>query len=215
MLDPQDQIEYWDKVAWDKVFTHPLNLPLLQTQLPLNSRILDYGCGYGRACQALAQAGYTQVLGVDSSAEMIRRGLQQDPSLALEVLPASGLPYPPQTFDAILLIAVLTCIPVDEDQRNLLTQLTRRLRPGGLLYISDYRLQEDERNQSRYRAGLSEFGTYGVFRLPEGVVLRHHSIEWLETLTRDFKRLDLAYPEVITMNGHRAKAFQYLGQLSM
>jgi SAM-dependent methyltransferase len=214
MTNINNQVDYWDKVAQDKVFTHPINLPLLHKYLPLNSRILDYGCGYGRVCQELAQNGYTNLIGVDSSAEMIQRGRQMNPTLQLEVLSSSGQPDPDHLFDAILLIAVLTCIPTDEGQQNLIAFLKPILRPGGLLYISDYLLQDDERNQQRYRSYLEEFGAYGVFRLPEGAILRHHSTEWILSLTNGFNVLDISYPEVITMNGNKAKAIQLLGQTS-
>ncbi|PKO13445.1 MAG: SAM-dependent methyltransferase [Chloroflexi bacterium HGW-Chloroflexi-10] len=211
MADINNQINYWNKVAWEKKFTHPINLPLLQTHLPLSSKILDYGCGYGRVCQKLADEGYTNIVGIDSSAEMIQRGNKLYPGLSLEVLPSSGIDYPDNSFDAVLLIAVLTCIPTNAGQQSLLTDLKRILRPKGIIYISDYVLQDDERNQQRYQHNAEEFGMYGVFRLPEGTILRHHSIEWIYTLTADFETLDLAYPEVLTMNAHRAKAFQYLG----
>ncbi len=52
--------------------------------------------------------------------------------------------------DAVLLFAVLTCLPSDVDQLRLLEELKRVLRPGGLLYISDLTLANDERNQRRY-----------------------------------------------------------------
>ena len=69
------------------------------------------------------------------------------PHLDLQVLPASGLPYADESFDAVLLFAVLTCIPTNEGQRKLLENLRRLIRPGGLLYISDLYLQDDERNR--------------------------------------------------------------------
>jgi ubiquinone/menaquinone biosynthesis C-methylase UbiE len=209
-----NQFDYWNKVAREKEFTHPINMSLLQTHLSLNSKILDYGCGYGRICHELAEAGYTHIVGIDSSTEMIQRGHEQYPDLSLEVLPNSGLDYPDNCFDAVLLIAVLTCIPTDAGQQSLLNELKRILRPNGLIYISDYVLQDDARNEKRYQQYEEEFETYGVFRLPEGTVVRHHSTAWIHTLTSSFETLDLVYPDVVTMNGHKAKAFQYLGRTS-
>jgi SAM-dependent methyltransferase len=159
----------------------------------------------------LAREGYTNIVGVDSSAEMIQRGRELFPEFTLEVLPKSGLSYPTDHFDAVLLIAVLTCIPTDTGQQSLLQGLERILRPGGMIYISDYVLQDDERNKERYEQYAKKSGTYGVFRLPEGTVLRHHSMDWISTLMAGFEMIDLSYPEVFTMNGHKAKAFQYLG----
>ena len=211
MTDINIQTDYWNKVAREKEFTHPINMSLLRTHLSLSSKILDYGCGYGRVCQKLAEEGYTSIFGIDSSVEMIQRGCEQYPELSLEILPSSGLDYSDNSFDAVLLIAVLTCIPTNAGQKSLLTDLKRILRPKGMIYISDYVLQDDKRNQQRYQQNAEEFGTYGVFRLPERTVVRHHSIDWIHTLTSSFETLDLVYPEVVTMNGHRAKAFQYLG----
>ena len=86
------------------------------------------------------------------------------------------------------------------------------LRPGGLLYISDFWLQTDERNVERYRRYQAKYGVYGVFELPEGVVLRHQERGWLEQLTADFTVVGVDEIEVDTMNGHRAEAFQWLGR---
>lgn len=205
------QLDFWNRVAWEKTFSHPINLPLLRTYLPPDSRILDYGCGYGRISNDLYQAGYTQILGVDPAPEMIRRGRQLYPHLQLDDLPLSGLATRAK-FDAVLIVAVLTAVPSDAAQRELISTVERALRPGGLLFISDLLLQEDERNLSRYEAGAAEFGTHGVFRLPEGAVVRHHSPAWIESLTKQhFKQLHWATLDVVTMNGNVAKAFQYLG----
>ena len=134
------------------------------------------------------------------------------PHLDLQLLPASGLPYQDESFDAVLLFAVLTCIPTNEGQRKLLNKLTRLLRPGGLLYVSDYYLQEDERNRQRYERFATEFDVYGVFRLSEGTILRHHSVEWIGALTSEFRVIHLSEMTVSTMNESMAKGFQYLGK---
>jgi SAM-dependent methyltransferase len=112
----------------------------------------------------------------------------------------------------VLLFAVLTCIPTDEGQRKLLENLRRLIRPGGLLYISDFYLQEDERNRQRYERFGTEFDVHGVFRLPEGTILRHHSVEWIETLTSEFRVIHLSEITVSTMNESLAKGFQYMGK---
>lgn len=137
----------------------------------------------------------------------LRRGTRR-----LEAIGPSGLNYPACSFDAVLLIAVLTCIPEDHGQRSLVANLEALLRPRGLIYISDYLLQPDERNQQRYRQHHSEFGTYGVFRLPEGAIVRHNSVEWFEELTHAFECLDRVELEATTMNGHAVRALRYLGR---
>jgi hypothetical protein len=86
------------------------------------------------------------------------------------------------------------------------------LRPGALIYVSDYLLQADERNQQRYQQHVSEFGRYGVFRLPEGAVVRHHSREWMQSLTHDLEPLNVAQVDAVTMNGHTIGALRYVGR---
>jgi hypothetical protein len=111
-----------------------------------------------------------------------------------------------------MLVAVLTCIPSDNGQQSLISALRRVLKPGGLVYVVDYVLQGDERNQKRYREAAEGLGPFGVFSLPEGAVFRHHTMVWIHTLLADFQTLDIAYPKVTTMNGNSARAFQYLGK---
>ena len=121
------------------------------------------------------------------------------------------IPVPDSSIDCALVFSVLTCIPTDNGQRALIAELHRVLRPGGLLYISDLWLQSDERNLTRYARDEAKYGNYGVFDLPEGVTVRHHSPEWIAMLTSDFERVALDEIEVLTMNRNPAKAFQWFG----
>jgi len=212
MENIDNQHEYWDSVAWDKVFTHPINMELFKANVSIESRILDYGCGYGRTVRELSDSDYRNVVGVDSSPLMIERGHSIYPNLNLEVLLDTHLPYDDGSFDAIILFAVLTCIPTNVGQKDLVKNLSRLLRPGGVIYISDYCLQADERNLQRYGKFAEEFGIYGVFRLPEGAVVRHHSLAWIKSLLFEFEMIDLSRIEVATMNGNPAEVFQYLGR---
>jgi len=212
VIDINNQNQYWDSVAGEKTFTHPLNIDVFREHVTNESRILDYGCGYGRTVNDLLNHGYPNVVGIDSAPLMIERGHRVYPHLDLQVLPDSGVPYRDESFDAVLLFAVLTCIPTNEGQRNLLNNLAPLLRPGGLLYVSDYYLQDDERNRQRYERFATEFDVYGVFRLPEGTIVRHHSVEWIEALTSEFRVIHLNEMTVTTMNGSLAKGFQYMGK---
>ena len=80
-----------------------------------------------------------------------------------------------------------------------------------LLELSDLWLQEDARNVERYVRDQPKYGVYGVFDLPEGVTVRHHSREWIDRLTRGYRRVALDEAVVLTMNGHEARGFQWFG----
>jgi SAM-dependent methyltransferase len=206
------QAAYWDAAVETKAFTHPLNLERFGSLLSKDAAILDYGCGYGRLCAELADAGYLHVTGVDISSRMIERGRALFPGMDLRRIAGAALPFAAEVFDACLLFAVLTCVPTDAGQQALIAELRRVLRPGGILYVSDYPLQTNARNQERYRAFAAEYGRFGVFRLPDGATLRHHDMHWIHAL---LDGLDLLHEDVLavrTMNGNPAKAFQILAR---
>ena len=207
------QINYWDRVANEKRFSHPLRLDWLEQYLEnTRARILDYGCGYGRTLADLSAAGFKNLFGVDFSEAMLARAMFEKPG-GLRLVRNDGrhLPFKSESFDAVLLFAVLTCTPEDHEQRLLLAEAGRVLRPGGLLYLSDVLVNDDARNRERYERDADRHNCYGVFELPEGVVVRHHTREWIEKITSPFERLEYETFDVTTMNGNLSAAFQYLG----
>lgn len=88
----------------------------------------------------------------------------------------------------------------------------RVLKKDGILYINDYILNNDQRNIDRYDKYHDKYGTYGIFELSEGAVLRHHSKDYLLELTKEFE--ELVFEETIydTMNGHKSNGFYYIGK---
>jgi SAM-dependent methyltransferase len=213
MQDISAQINYWDRVANEKRFSHPLKLEWLEQYLENSqSRILDYGCGYGRSLAALSDAGYRNVFGVDFSEAMLTRARVEVPGPDLVRNDGHHLPFKSESFDAVVLFTVLTCMPQDSEQRLLLSEANRVLQPGGLIYVSDLLVNDDTRNLERYRRDAETYNCYGVFKLPEGVVVRHHTKEWIEQVTNPFERLEFETFDAKTMNGNRSAAFQYLGR---
>jgi SAM-dependent methyltransferase len=207
----ENQRSYWDTAGATKTFTHPIDFSWLHS-LDGSARLVDYGCGYGRITGLAQQLGFTNIEGVDTSANLIERARRNHPHLTFRVLNSPPLlPYPDASIDAVLLLAVLTCIPTDDGQRHLITELARVLRPGGLLYISDLLLQTDQRNLARYQQHADHYGNYGVFETADGAVCRHHSIEWLhELLHHQFTRTASREVNVETMNSNSARAMQIL-----
>jgi SAM-dependent methyltransferase len=210
--DPNQDREYWNRVAPEKNFTTPLPLELLQNRLAPQARILDYGCGYGRTLTLLEQSGFTQTLGLDFAPAMLQRGHRQHPHLRLAACAPGRVPLADQSVDAVLLLAVLTCIRHDRDQRSLLNELTRVLRPGGLLLVNDFLLAPDQRNQERYARFAKQFGTYGVFAISGGGVMRHHDPAWLDQLFSGLHPLVRKETPFTTMNGNSAQGVTLLLQ---
>lgn len=212
MQDIPSQLNYWNRAAQEKCFSHPLRTEWITRHMETGARVLDYGCGYGRTLAELATKGYSRTVGVDFSEEMLRRCHSMFPQQMLVRNDGRALPFKDESLGAVLLFSVLTCMPADSEQRTLIREVSRVLRPGGLLYISDLLLNDDERNRERYERFANAYGTYGIFELPEGVIVRHHAREWIEDLTNSFEKLEYEPFVVITMNGNDSKAFQYVGR---
>jgi SAM-dependent methyltransferase len=211
MTDLDHQLEYWNTSGAEKSFAHPLRLDRIKQWLNAESRILDFGCGYGRCLGELFEAGYRDLIGFDFSPAMIAAARTRFPAITFQEIESTRLPLPDASIDGALLFSVLTCMPTNDGQKNLIRELHRVLRPGGLLYISDLWLQSDERNLARYVRDEPKYGIYGVFDLPEGVTVRHHDPSWIEQLTSEFEMVALDHIDVVTMNGNAAKAFQWFG----
>lgn len=210
MSDLDSQIPYWDAAAATKTFTHPIHQPWIDG-IDRHAAILDYGCGYGRTLRELAQHGFDDLTGVDTSPGMIERARHLQPDLRFAVLDAAPVsPFPDAAFDAAVLFAVLTCVPGEEAQRRLIAELHRVLKPGGILYVSDYPLQDDERNRSRYDRCADDHDTYGVFETDEGAVFRHHPRSWFPALLSGFESLGTRDIAVTTMSGHDSQGIQFL-----
>ena len=210
--DMTSQSSYWDRVAHEKRFSHPLRKDWLAHYLNPQARILDYGCGYGRTLAELSDAGYENIFGVDFSQSMLSRCRREVPYSKLIRNDGRGLSLRAGSFDAVLLFAVLTCIPDSDEQRSLMAEVEYALQPGGIIYLSDLLVNDDARNRERYQRFAEGYKCYGVFELPEGVAVRHHQKEWVEEITRSFQRLEYEPFRVRTMNGNVSAAFQYLGR---
>lgn len=208
---PGSQSQFWDRAAGSKVFSHPLDHDRFMREVGVDAAVLDYGCGRGRLCGELAQRGFRNLTGVDYSPEMVDAARREHPHLDFSVVDGDVLPFADARFDAVLLFAVLTCIASDVAQRNLIAEVGRVLRPGGLLLVSDYPLQTDTRNLTRYDAYAQESGgrdAYGTFRLPDGGLVRHHRREWFSDLFAGWSIVREVEFDATTMNGNPARIVQ-------
>ena len=211
MTDIGTQTAYWNTIGASKTFTHPVEHTWL-AQVDRRARILDYGCGYGRLVAELTDCGFTGVRGVDISAALIERARRDRPELRFDVLTdPPSVDVPSAGVDMVLLFAVLTCVPADDAQRELVRELARVLAPGGLLYISDLLLADDDRNQRRYAEYRGE-RPFGTFTTDDGATCRHHEPEHLVGLLADFDLLEQRRFSATTMNGHQAPGLQILAR---
>ncbi len=206
-----DQRDYWNSVSPGKEFTTPFQAEEFSRYVDTDARIVDIGCGYGRTLHQLREMGYRHLTGFDFSEGMILRGKHLFPELDLRLKTGPSIDLPDGSADAVILFAVLTCIPEDKEQDALVAEIRRILRPGGILYVNDFLLNSDERNQKRYARYLDRYGIYGVFELPEGAVLRHFSETRVRQLLGGFRQKEYRQLTFTTMNGNRSNGYFFIG----
>jgi ubiquinone/menaquinone biosynthesis C-methylase UbiE len=206
-----DQKEYWDSVAEEKVFTIPLRFEEFRRYTGENSKILDLGCGYGRILSRLRDGGYKNLYGADFSENMIARAKKALAGAELKTAPGDTIPFPDETFHALILMALLTCFPEDRPLFDLIREVRRVLKPGGILYVGDFLINDDERNLRRYREAAGKTGVYGAFELAEGAVVRHFSEDFIEKLLEGFEKRFYVEEKYTTMNGNHSRGFTYIG----
>ena len=102
------------------------------------TRVLDVGCGDARIAQAFSGDG-AQVaaleVGFDRMVRVARRlaANPEEPALLLLMGDGAGLPFPDDVFDLVILSDV---IEHAKDPEGVVQEVSRVLRPGGMLYAS-------------------------------------------------------------------------------
>lgn len=149
---------------------------------------------------------------MDLSTEMIRRGKELFPHLDLRAAQGDELPFEDKSQDAVLLFAVLTSIPKDRGQEDVIQEVLRVLKPGGVLLVNDFLLNSDERNLARYRKGCGQHGPFGTFLLPDGGVMRHHDPAHLKKLLASLDEEIFEETRFRTMNGNTSLGVLFVGR---
>ena len=102
------------------------------------SDVLDIGCGPGRWSILFARLGMRPV-GLDISATAIKLAeewaLEEDLDARFAVGTAQVLPFPVNSFDAVVASAVIDHLDMDE-ANEAVKEISRVLRPGGALFVS-------------------------------------------------------------------------------
>lgn len=104
---------------------------LLRQHVPEGERVLDLGCAVGWTSAKMVP--FYEVYGLDPSDDYIERAKRRAPDAHFTVGNAEHLPYPDAHFSAVVLLDVLEHV---NDERAVVAEIARVLRPGGLLVLS-------------------------------------------------------------------------------
>lgn len=110
------------------------NAKKFSSKLPSGGRVLDLGCGSGRALKLFTEKGFT-VVGIDFSEAMLRLAKKLVLGASLKKMDIRQLEFPDASFDGIWSCFSLLHIP-KRDIGAVLSGLRRVLKPGGVLFVA-------------------------------------------------------------------------------
>jgi len=121
---------------WARTAEHKL-LPWGLAEVDLGDRVLEVGPGFGATTRVLARGSgsLTVVELSESYCKRLRRKLGDD----VEVVhaDATAMPFADDRFSAVVCFTMLHHVPSREQQDRLLSEVSRVLRPGGLIAGTD------------------------------------------------------------------------------
>lgn len=137
---------YWIEYGFYENSTHLQFIEKFLGRLEAGSTILSAACGAGRYDGMLLEAGHS-VLGVDQSAEMLRRAREHFPRedfprLRYEKMGLQEINFQDE-FDGVICIDALENI-FPEDWLGVVINLQKALKPGGMLYVTVEEGEGDE-----------------------------------------------------------------------
>jgi len=122
-------------------------------------RILDAGCGTGKAATYFSDLGY-EVYGLDLSQGMLREAQGQNtenPNFQPLIGNMKVLPFPDEAFSGVWCMAALVHLD-RQGKREALREYSRVLEPGGHLYISVQNLLSKKHLQRVWQSSWSHLG---------------------------------------------------------
>ncbi len=172
--------------------------------VPQNARVVEVGCGYGRVVRDLRDQGFMNVIGYDSSASMIKRGIRENPNLTLKLNEGVEIPEPDGGVDAVVCCAVLTCIPDNKMRMRVIGEIERVLRPGGVVHLVEFA-----------ESGSRSYDAHGRFRSGLGIEMVHFTCERLLAELGSFQKIEFREITCKSISGSDENALLFQGKKKM
>ncbi|MCB0168568.1 MAG: class I SAM-dependent methyltransferase [Anaerolineae bacterium] len=128
-----DVVNFWK--ALSQTGLQQCEREMVARYFPRQGRLLDIGCGTGRAVLALSQVGY-DVTGIDVSQAMLAAGRSLSHEAQLAGANLLNLPFVDESFDGVFMFfGALQHIPGCDNRRRALAEMARVTRPHGRLIL--------------------------------------------------------------------------------
>jgi len=175
--------------------------------VPTGSKVVDFGCAWGRIGFELQKKGYN-VFGFDinensieyATKNAIKTNVKYTEKLDFRQADALNLPYESNYFDACIVQAFLTTIIGLEARNRVIAEASRILVPGGILYLADFGQNwKNPLYKDRYLRDYSSTGEKGTFFVTEDgeeggkelFLVHHYTLNELKQLIKNSFKLEL------------------------
>jgi 2-polyprenyl-3-methyl-5-hydroxy-6-metoxy-1,4-benzoquinol methylase len=115
-------------------------------------RVLDVGCGEGTLVDFLTGAQREKYVGIDISAEALKKGKRKRKGIDFRRIPAESF-QADQKFDAIVFNEILYYV----DDADILAKYSRFLKRGGKVIISVYRMSSERHDKQIIKNSRKHF----------------------------------------------------------
>ncbi len=195
---------YWNNEGATKTFTHELLQEWIE-DIPLETNVLDFGCGYGRITRQLYDRGYKNIVGYDPSSTMISRAIVENfgPQYTSNVEDISQYSY-----GLVICFALFTSCPEPKAQDEIKKIIEEHTQIQSYLYISDYLTSINPHYSEKYLQ--RQLGIYGCFGSKETVIFRHHNDDHFSKLFSAWRQIYSRNIEGKTLNGNIINITQLL-----
>ncbi len=184
-------------------------LDRLNPYLNKDSRVLDVGCGFGRAISHLKSRGFYHVDGVEPSGSMVDEALKRNPDSKIYHGDLLSVKLEEQ-YDAVFMIAVMTTMQLDEEIDRYFLRISELLRQNnGVFLLCDFVLNEAVYGD-RYRSFGDRFpeAEYGTFMSSKNMICRHFDYSVLKGRIEKYFRVEsMQMVELSTNSGKSTNGF--------
>ncbi len=157
--------------------------------LKTNSKVLDIGCGNGKN---MLYRDDLDMIGLEYSKGLC--DICKSRLLPVVQGDARSIPFQDNTFDAIIMIAVIHHIIPDEHHK-VLSEIQRVLRPGGFCLITNWAVEQPEGAKRQFHKGLNMVTWKGkeTLPLPYWVMDKELANEFINNLPSGLKFMNLEW----------------------
>lgn len=168
--------EYWLSFQGKTTPASMLLQPDFVAMINLNDKVIDLGCGYGRACESIAKIS-KHVTGIDLNASEIaeaeKAARRQNLPIKYKIMDATKLEFPDAMFDKTVMLGLLGGVDA-RTRKRIIKEAVRITKSGGYVYVSELlRKTGDAERDLEYQQDAKLTGEYGsnVVKDPAGNIL--------------------------------------------